>query len=132
VTARPLPVPSDLTQPFWDAARRRELQVQRCRACGTHVFYPRHLCTTCGSSDLEWVQVSGRGTVFTYTVAHRPTHPGFADLVPYAIAVVELEEGPKLTTNIVGIDPNDVVVGLPVQVTFEDVDDVTLVYFRPQ
>ena len=131
MTARPLPTPSPLTQPFWDAARRRELWVQRCRACATHLFYPRYLCTTCGSGDLEWAQASGRGTVFTYTVAHRPTHPGFADLVPYVIAVVELEEGPKLTTNIVNLDPDDMVIGLPVRATFEDLDGVTLVHFRP-
>jgi len=129
--ARPLPAPSPLTQPFWDAARRHELWVQRCRACDTHLFYPRYLCTTCGSDDLAWVEASGRGTVFTYTVARRPTHPAFADLVPYVIAVVELEEGPKLTTNIVDIDPDDVTIGMAVRVTFADGDDVTLVHFRP-
>jgi hypothetical protein len=75
--------------------------------------------------------VSGRGTVFTYTVARRPTHPGFADKVPYIIAVVELAEGPKLTTNLVDIDPDDVVIGLSVEASFEDVDHATLVQFRP-
>ena len=128
---RPLPIPSPLTQPFWDAARQRELWVQRCRSCSTHLFYPRCLCTTCGSSDVGWVQASGHGTVFTYTVARKPTHPAFADRVPYVIAVVELDEGPKLTTNLVEIDPDDVSIGLRVQATFEDVGEVTLVNFRP-
>jgi hypothetical protein len=96
-----------------------------------YLFYPRHLCTTCGSDDLPWGAVTGRGTVFTYTVARRPTHPGLADSVPYVIAVVELEEGPKLTTNLIGIDPDDVEIGLSVQATFEDVGDATLVQFRP-
>jgi uncharacterized OB-fold protein len=77
------------------------------------------------------VQASGRGTVFTYTVARRPTHEAFADRVPYVIAVVELEEGPKLTTNIVGVDPEQVAIGMPVHATFDDVGDVTLVLFQP-
>jgi uncharacterized OB-fold protein len=131
MTPRPLPTPTPLSAPFWDAARRHELRVQRCRSCGSHLFYPRYLCTTCGSEDLEWVQVSGRGTVFTYTIAHRPTHPAFADQVPYVIAVVELDEGPKLTSNIVGANPRSVTIGMPVEATFEDLDDVTLVHFRP-
>jgi uncharacterized OB-fold protein len=113
------------------AAKERELRLQRCHACGTYLFYPRYLCTACGSDDLRWCPVSGRGTVFTFTVARRPTHPGLADKVPYIIAVVELAEGPKLTTNLVDIDPDDVVIGLPVQASFEDVDDSTLVQFRP-
>jgi uncharacterized OB-fold protein len=131
VTSRPLPDPSALTQPFWAAAKERELRIQRCHACDTHLFYPRYLCTACGSDDLRWCLVSGRATVFTFTVARRPTHPALADRVPYVIAVVELEEGPKLTTNLVDIDPEDVAIGLSVQATFEDVDDVTLVQFRP-
>jgi len=128
---RPRPNPTPLSRPFWDGTRRRELLVQRCRACGTHVFYPRYLCTACGSDALDWVRASGRGTVFTYTVARRPTHAAFADRVPYVIAVVELEEGPKLTTNIVGVDPEQVAIGMPVRATFEDVGDVTLVNFQP-
>jgi uncharacterized OB-fold protein len=131
VTTRPLPDPSPLTQPFWAAAKERELRIQRCRACGTHLFYPRYLCTACGSDDLQWCPVSGRATVFTFTVARRATHPGLADRVPYVIAVVELEEGPKLTANLVEIDPDDVEIGLSVEVAFEDVDDTTLVQFRP-
>lgn len=131
MTARPLPNPTPLTRPFWDGARRRELCIQRCRACRSFVFYPRYFCTVCGSDALEWVQASGRGTVFTYTVARRPTHEAFADRVPYVIAVVELEEGPKLTTNIVGVDPEQVAIGMPVHATFDDVGDVTLVLFQP-
>jgi uncharacterized protein len=128
---RPVPHPSPLSQPFWDGARDRELRVQRCRTCQTHLFYPRYLCTTCGSADIGWVRASGRGVVFTYTIARRPTHPAFADRVPYVIAVVELDEGPKLTTNLVDVDPDTVAIGLNVQATFEDVGDITLVNFRP-
>jgi uncharacterized protein len=128
---RPLPRPSALTKPFWDGARRNELWLQRCEGCHGYLFYPRYLCTRCGSGKLRWEQVSGRGTVFTYTVARRPTHPAFADRVPYVIAVVELEEGPKLTTNIVGCEPVDVSIGLRVRATFEDAGDVTLINFAP-
>jgi uncharacterized OB-fold protein len=129
---RPLPRPSALTEPFWDAARSHELRIQHCLDCGHYIFYPRYLCPDCGGDRLEWKRVSGRGTVFTYTVARKPTHPAFADRVPYVIAVVELEEGPKLTTNIVGIDPEDVSIGLPVQVAWEDAGDIVLVDFEPR
>ncbi|MDR7551332.1 MAG: Zn-ribbon domain-containing OB-fold protein [Armatimonadota bacterium] len=129
---RLLPQPSPLTAPFWQAARRRELLVQRCCACAGFVFYPRWNCPHCGARDLEWVRVSGRGTVYTYTVARRPTHPAFADRVPYVIAIVELEEGPRMTTNIVGCDPDTVRIGMPVEAVFEDMsEDITLVMFRP-
>lgn len=129
--ARPLPHPSPLTRPFWDGARSRVLRVQRCDDCATHIFYPRYLCPACGGDRIPWVTTSGRGTIFTYTIARRPTHPAFADRVPYVIAVVELEEGPKLTTNIVEVDLDDLAIGMPVEATFKDVDDITLVHFRP-
>ena len=132
MTERPLPRPTALSQPFWDAARQHELHVQRCTACGTHVFYPRYNCTSCGSRGLDWVRASGRATVYTFTVARRPTHQAFADKTPYVIAIVELDEGPRLTTNIIGCEPDDVRIGMPVEASFEDTDDeVTLVTFRP-
>ena len=129
---RPKPRPTDLSKPFWDAAKRHELHLQRCKKCGTHVFYPRFNCTNCGSRDLEWVRSSGRATVYTYTVARRPTHAAFAEKVPYVIAIVELEEGPRMTTNVVGCSPDDVAIGMAVQATFEDLDDeISLVMFEP-
>lgn len=125
--------PSPFSQPFWDAARRHEFVIQRCRSCEQHVFYPRYNCPHCGSLDLEWVPAAGRGTIYTYTVARRPTHPIFADRVPYVIAIVELEEGPRLTTNIVGCDPEEVRIGMPVEAMFEDIDEAgTLIMFRPR
>jgi uncharacterized OB-fold protein len=123
-----------VSAPYWDAARRHELVIQRCCACERHVFYPRPTCPHCGAHDLAWVPASGRGTVHTFTVARRPTHPAFADRVPYVIAIVELEEGPRLTTNIVGCEPDDVHIDMPVQVTYEDLEDenaTTLPVFRP-
>ncbi len=133
VAERPLPRPTALSAPFWEAARRHELRIQRCRSCREHVFYPRYNCPHCGSRELDWVTASGRGTVYTFTVARRPTHPAFADRVPYVIAIVELDEGPRLTTNIVGCDPGAVRIGMRVRATFEDVgEEISLVMFEPE
>lgn len=129
---KPLPVPSPVTQEFWRAARRHELVLQRCQACERYIYYPRALCPYCLSDDLRWTPVSGRGTVYSFTVARRPTASVFADWAPFVIAVVELDEGPRMTTNIVGCAPEEVRIGMAVEAAFEDVtDDVTLVKFRP-
>ena len=129
---KPLPVPSPVTEEFWRAARRHELVLQRCQACERYIYYPRALCPYCLSDDLCWTRVSGRGTVYSFTVARRPTASIFADWVPYVIAVVELEEGPRMTTNIVGCAPEDVRIGMAVEAAFEDVtEEITLVKFRP-
>jgi len=129
----PLPVPTPETRPFWEAARRHELSVQRCRACGHHFFYPRAVCPHCLADEVEWRRVSGRGTVHTFTVVHRGQR-NFPLPTPYVIAIVELAEGPRLMTNLVGIepDPAKIRIGLPVEVVFEDVSaDVALPRFRP-
>jgi len=125
-----LPQPTRITQPFWDAARKRVLHIQRCDDCKRHVFYPRALCPHCGSAALGWVEASGRGTIYTFTVARKPTLPTFT--CPYVIAIVELAEGPHVTTNIVECDPDEVRVGDPVEAVFQEADDkITLVHFRP-
>jgi uncharacterized OB-fold protein len=130
--SRPVPRPTELSKPFWDAARRHELRIQQCTSCGRHVFYPRLSCPHCGARALEWVPVSGNATVYSYTVARRATHPAFADRVPYVIAIVELDEGPRMTTNVVGCAPDDVKIGMRVRATFEDMDDdIALVNFEP-
>lgn len=129
---KPLPRPSTASRPFWQAAKRHELQLQRCNSCGAHVFYFREVCPECLASDLQWVKVSGKGTVYSYTVARAPTHPAFAEDVPYIVAIVELAEGPHITTNITGCRPNEVKIGMSVVATFDDVTpEVTLVKFRP-
>ena len=128
----PLPVPTELTRPFWDAAKQHDLQVQRCRA-GNHLFlYPREYCPVCLSDDLEWVSVSGKGRVYTYTVVHRAADPRFQAQVPYVYAVIQLNEGPRLISNVVDCDVADVTIDMPVTVHFDDVtDETTLVKFRP-
>ena len=128
----PLPHPTPLSQPFWDAARQHLLTIQRCTSCGAHIFYPRSGCTECGRPELEWIEVSGRATVYSFTIARRPTVGELADRVPYVVAIVELEEGPHMATNIVDCDPEQVRIGQPVEAVFEDVsDEISLVYFRP-
>jgi uncharacterized protein len=130
---KPLPRPNVTSQPFWQAAKKHELKLQRCKSCGAYIYYPRTLCPQDLSSDLEWVTVSGKGTVYSYTIAETPTHPAFTGDVPYTIAIVELAEGPRMTTNIVGCQPSEVKVGMPVKVCFDDVTpEMTLVKFQPE
>jgi hypothetical protein len=132
VLPKPLPNPTPISQPFWDAAREHRLAIQQCAACNRHLFYPRPLCPFCGSTDLAWTDVSGRGIVYSFTVARRPTARPFEPDVPYVIAIVELAEGPHMTTNIIGCDPDSVHVEMPVEAAFEEASEtVTLVKFRP-
>ena len=127
--AKPLPKPSPMSEPFWEAARRHELWLQRCADCGRFVFYPRPQCPNCWSAKLEWKQASGRGKIYSYTVVRRPTHRAFTE--PYVLAIVELEEGARMTTNIEAA-PEQVRVGMAVSVLFDDVTpDRTLVKFKP-
>ena len=127
----PLPAPTALSAPHWDGCRRGELMVQRCRACGGYVFIPQPACTHCLGGDLEWVRSSGRGVVYSHTAVHRPQQPAFA--TPYVCAIVEVEEGWHMLTNLVGIEPCAVRVGLPAEVAFHAIGDrIALPYFRPR
>ncbi|MBN9098753.1 MAG: OB-fold domain-containing protein [Pseudonocardia sp.] len=128
--SRPTPYPSPVSRPFWDACARHELLLQRCAACAAAVFYPRSVCPACGSSELAWEPASGAGTLYSYTVARRPTHRKLADRVPYVIAIVELDEGPRLTSTVVGSDPDDLAIGGRLQVDFEDDENVSFPRFR--
>jgi uncharacterized OB-fold protein len=131
--AKPLPVPTPESQPFWDAVRRHELRLQRCQACGQFWFPPSNVCPECLSPAWAWELVSGRGTVFSFVVMHRAYHPGFKDALPYNVAVIELEEGPRLVSNVVDCRNEELYVGMPVEVAFDDVTDtVTLPKFRPR
>jgi len=125
---RPLPEPNPETAFFWEAAQKGELHILRCNACGTYVHLPRPACRNCQSTDLAPARVSGRGVVHSFTVTHFPL-PGFEP--PFAVALIELEEGVRLASNVVDVPPEEMAVGIPVEVTFEKVaDDVTLPLFR--
>ena len=130
-TAKPLPEITPALAPFFAAAREHRLVVQRCAGCGTLRFPPRELCSGCLATEAAWVEVSGHGEVFSYNVMHRVYHPGFADEVPYAVVIVKLAEGPKITTSLVDCPSEEIRVGMPVEVTFEAVSpEVTLPKFR--
>lgn len=117
---------------YWDGCRAGRLMVQRCAACGRHQFYSRAVCSHCGSWEVAHTQVSGRATVHASTVVHRPPHPRFAGRVPYVVALVDLDEGPRMMTMITGCAPADVHTGMPVEVVFEQVaTDITLPMFAP-
>jgi uncharacterized protein len=129
---KPLPIVDVDSLPFWRAAREHKLAVIHCRDCGKRFFYPRALCPHCHSAAVEWMTASGRGTIYSFTVARRPAGPAFKGDVPYVVALVELEEGPRLMTNIVTTDVNGVRIGQKVKAMFDDVtDEVTLAKFAP-
>lgn len=127
---KPLPIIDPGTRPFWDAAREHRLSIPQCNACGKHHFYPRELCPHCHSDDLQWTDVSGQGEVYSYTIARKPAGPVFAADVPYIIAMIQLDEGPRMLTNLVMPDVEAVRIGDRVAVSFDDVtEEVTLPKF---
>jgi uncharacterized protein len=131
-TNKPLPAVTHETAPYWEGARRHELRIQRCDACGAHQFYPRMYCSNCSSDRVGWVKVSGRARVTTFTIVRRPVSPAFAEDVPYVVALVTLEEGPTMMTNIVGCPPERVEIGMPLLVTFEDwTEEISIPKFKP-
>ncbi len=130
-TEKPLPVIDHDSAPYWEAARAGRLDIPLCGDCGKHHFYPRAICPYCHSDNLRFDTVSGRGEVHTFTIARRPAGPAFADDVPYVVALIELEEGPRMMSRIVTDDPEKVRIGAKVEVTFVKAsDEVTFPYFR--
>ena len=128
----PVPVPNPDNTGFWEACRRHELCLQRCGACGTLRHHPRPMCPHCNSVAYEWARASGRGTLYTFTIVHGPTLPAFQAQAPYNVAVIQLDEGPFLVSNIVGCRAEQLRIGMRVEVVFEDLDDhVSLPRFKP-
>jgi uncharacterized protein len=129
---KPVPEPDDLSRPFFDGARQQQLLLQRCRACGQFVALGSRVCSECLAEELDWTPVSGRGTLFSFGVMHQLYHPGFATEIPYNIAVIELDEGPRLNSNVVGVANEQLRVGMRLEVTFEQQNaDIWLPKFRP-
>ena len=129
---KPLPAIDVESAPFWQAARAHRLAIMQCRLCDRHFFYPRQLCPHCHSPVVGWSDASGRGTIYSFTVARRPAGAAFKPDVPYVVALVELEEGPRLMTNIVTTDVDSIRIGQKVTAVFDDVTpEVTLVKFKP-
>ena len=102
------PAPTPLSEPFWEATRADTLKAQRCDSCQMFVWYPRDFCPECLGADLTWVQLQGTGTIYSFNVMRKPGNPMMGDEVPYVVALVDLDEGIRMTTNIVGVDPESV------------------------
>jgi uncharacterized OB-fold protein len=130
---RPLaPIPNFETQPFWDGCARGQLLLQKCIGCGAYRHPPAPICPECLGAQHEWVEASGRGTIYTFVVVRETRARGWDQMVPYVVAVVTLEEGPRLLTNIVDIAPEEVKIDMPIQVTFAEAGDaMQLPLFRP-
>jgi len=127
-----VPEPTPDTQPYWDGAAAGDLRIQRCVDCGVAYFYPRPICPSCGSDQVEWFTASGDATLYSYVINHRPA-PGFEEEGPYAIAVVQLAEGPRMMSSIRGVPatPEDLVLDMPLRVAFEQRGEVWLPVFGP-
>ncbi len=119
----PLPRLYDWNRPYFRAAVAGKLTLQQCRACGALIYYPRPACPECLSMDYDWVELSGRGRIYSFAVVWRPQHPAFLSRVPITLATIELEEGPQMVSNVVNCPPERVEIGLPVRVVFERVSD---------
>lgn len=128
-----LPVATAETAEYWAGCRRHELLIQRCADCATYQFYPRLMCTTCTGRSLEWVRASGRGRVRSFTIVRRAVSEAYAPEVPYVVALIELDEGPTMMSNVVGCSAEQVRMDMPVEVVFEDwTSEVTVPKFRPR
>lgn len=130
--AKARPVPTPTTNPFWEGTRAGELRLPRCEACDRTFLYPRIRCPFCGSPRIAWLRASGRGSLHSYVINHMPA-PGWEGEVPYVIAVVRLEEGPRMLSNLVGVapDPEALELDMPLEVVFEPRGDVVLPLFKP-
>ena len=129
---KPIPRPSPESEPFWAAAKEHKLKIQKCTACGNHWFPPAAHCPECQSAEHEWIEASGKGRVFSFVTYQRLYNKGWEGEIPYVVALIELEEGPRMLSNLTGIDPKDVACDMAVKVVFDDVTpEVTLPKFTP-
>lgn len=127
---KPLPIATPTTEPFWSGVREGQIRLQRCDDCGSWIWYPRSHCSSCLSRNLSWVDVSGRGTLHTFTLTRVPTAPFFADEMPQKLAVVELDEGVRLTSTLVGVEPDEIEIGMRLRPAFEKAPDGETVILR--
>jgi uncharacterized protein len=129
-----LPASTAETAEYWAGCRRHELLIQRCASCGEYQFYPRMLCTSCSARSLQWVRASGGGTVKSFTIVRRAVSEAYAADVPYVVALIRLAEGPTMMSNVIGCRAEEVRMGMPVEVVFEDwpgAGGVTVPKFQP-
>jgi len=117
---KPIPIPNGDTLPFWEACNRDELIYQLCDKCGYQQFYPRRVCKECGSGTLKWVNASLKGKVYSFTIQHRAPTSAFREDVPYVIALIDLDDGVRMMMNIKDCSPEDIYIGMPVSIIFEE------------
>ena len=128
----PVPVPGPESVEFWEGCKRHELLIQKCGDCGKLRYYPRIACPFCASERHDWLQASGKASLYSYIIVHQPTLPAFKEKVPYPVILVELEEGVRMTSSLVDCANEDIRIGMPLQVTFEEAaDGAVLPKFRP-
>ena len=128
---KPLPKPTPWSTPFWDGCKNKKLLIQQCKDCKKHVFYPKLFCPFCLSQKLGWIEASGKGKIYSYTIVHSYQPTEFSKDVPYAVAIIELKEGVRMMSNLVESDLEKVRCDLDVEVVFEDVThEFTLPKFR--
>lgn len=131
---KPIPLADGTTRPFWESLRAHQMKIQRCNDTERFFFYPRGLSPYTLSDNISWETVSGRGMIHAFTIVHQNRAPGFVDELPYVVAMVELDEGARIMSNIIDVtpDPEHVRIGMPVEVVYEDItDEVTLPKFKP-
>ena len=129
---KPLPEITLLNEPFWEGTKAHELRLQLCDDCPSYRFTPKDVCADCASVNATWTPVSGAGTVYSYSVVHRGPGPGFQEDAPYIVVMVDLAEGPRMLSHMTGCEPDDMKIGMPVTVVFEDVTpEITLYKFKP-
>jgi uncharacterized OB-fold protein len=129
---KPLPLINEETRPYWEYCRKHELRMQQCRQCG-HIRFPLSvICPKCHSMEAEWTKLSGKGKIYSFTIYRVPYHPAFKDDIPYVVAIIQLDEGPRMESNVIGCQVEEVRMEMPVVVAFDDVTgEVTLPKFRP-
>jgi uncharacterized protein len=129
---KPLPGIDEDNKPFWDYCKQHELRMQKCSRCGKLYYPPSAMCPHCMNMKSEWVKLSGKGKVFSFVVVRQAPSPAFAKDAPYVVAIIELEEGQRLTSNVIGCKPEDVKINMAVEVVFEDVTkDIAIPKFKP-
>ncbi len=129
---KPLPFPNSDTKEFWDGAKRHELLLQKCSQCSNYRYPPSSICPNCFSLDFKWERASGKGEVYSFTIVRIPLRPDWAPDVPYALATIKLHEGVRMVSSVIGCKPEDVKIGMKVQVVFDDVtEQFTLPKFKP-
>ncbi|MCL5985476.1 MAG: Zn-ribbon domain-containing OB-fold protein [Actinobacteria bacterium] len=129
---KPLPEITPETKKFWEAAKNHQLVLQRCKSCGEIIYFPRIICYRCLSEDLEWVESIGNGTVYSFTIIMQPAYKSFESEVPYVYAIIDLDDGARMISNIVNIEPTKVKIGMRVKVIFDDVSpEISIPKFEP-